>query len=59
MNDDRMKELLTEVIKLARKHGPDSEQVNTFCKEHNDNEEFLKIAATLLFIMDDEEANEK
>ena len=47
-----LKKLLAELVELARKYGPDSKEVDNFARKHNDNITFLKLAATILFLME-------
>jgi hypothetical protein len=52
-NDEKLRELLAQVIDLAKNHGTRSEEVKQFVRDNKDVEEFPELAATCILIIED------
>lgn len=52
-DDTELKELLAALLTIVKEFGPRSKEVKSFILEHKDVPEFLQLAATCIFMIED------
>ncbi|KKM93268.1 hypothetical protein LCGC14_1210050 [marine sediment metagenome] len=57
MSDKKLKTLLADVVRLADKHGPRSEEVRKFLTANKNIPEFAELASALILLREDEIIN--